>query len=86
MSFPLYLYHYPVGIVFASLFAGAHSALSAWAAGAISCGVAVVMYYAVEPPLRRVRNRVRGQVIVLDQGLSAVARRDAQQDRQRVEA
>ena len=76
MSFPLYLYHYPVGIVFASLFAGAHSGLTALSAGAVSCIAAVAMYYPVEPLLRRARNRVRGRALGLD--VSAVAASEGQ--------
>jgi peptidoglycan/LPS O-acetylase OafA/YrhL len=81
MSFPLYLYHYPVGIVFASLFAGAHSGLTALSAGAVSCIAAVAMYYPVEPLLRRARNRVRGRALDLDvsvaSGLAGQAQRAA---------
>jgi peptidoglycan/LPS O-acetylase OafA/YrhL len=73
MSFPLYLYHYPVGIVFATLYAGQHSILTLLSAGVVSCGVSVGIYAVVEPPLRRVRNRVRGRALNMNSLAGAVS-------------
>lgn len=60
LSYPLYLNHFIVGVVWKSLYPDPSDNLFFVACGT-SFFFSIVMYYLVEPPLKKLRNVVRGQ-------------------------